>query len=117
MAKKGRYWLCFLDVLVRTIIWCIFDVRLVSMQTTCIKRTQIQFPDPLYDRLKQVAEFNDWPLAEVVRRATEIYVQRFPEIDQPGKEWTFPVIDVGGDFIIDPAQVSVEGEVMSTRAR
>jgi len=45
-----------------------------------MKRTQIQFPDPLYERLKQVADMNDWPLAEVVRRATELYVQRFPEM-------------------------------------
>lgn len=82
-----------------------------------MKRTQIQFPDPLYERLKQVAEMNDWPLAEVVRRATELYVQRFPEMQVSTTEWAFPEIDMGGDFISDPALVSSEADVLSTRTR
>ena len=32
-------------------------------------RTQIQFPDPLYLRLKTIAEQHDWSLAEVMRKA------------------------------------------------
>lgn len=82
-----------------------------------MKRTQIQFPDPLYDRLKQVAEMNDWPLAEVVRRATELYVQRFPELDASPTDWVFPLVDMGGDFIVDPALVSAEADIMSTRTQ
>jgi len=82
-----------------------------------MKRTQIQFPDPLYERLKQVADMNDWPLAEVVRRATELYVQRFPEMQTSQTEWVFPVLDMGGDFIVDPAQASTEADVLSARTR
>lgn len=82
-----------------------------------MKRTQIQFPDPLYERLKQVAEMNDWPLAEVVRRATELYVQRFPDIALGGKSWSFPIVDMGGDYVVDPASQSIEADVMSKRTR
>ena len=42
-------------------------------------RTQIQFPDPLYKRLKMIAEQQDWSLAEVMRKAAEHFVERFPE--------------------------------------
>lgn len=42
-------------------------------------RTQIQFPDSLYQRLKIIAEQRDWSLAEVMRKAAEHFVRRFPE--------------------------------------
>jgi len=41
-------------------------------------RTQIQFPDPLYQRLKVIAEQQDWSLSEVVRKAAEHFITRFP---------------------------------------
>ena len=80
-------------------------------------RTQIQFPDPLYRRLKEVAQMNDWPLAEVVRRATELYVQRFPDTSVSGEDWTFPTVDVGGDFLVDPADLDSEATMVAERAR
>ena len=79
-------------------------------------RTQIQFPDPLYRRLKHVAEMNDWPLAEVVRRATELYVQRFPEYEHGSTDWSFPVLDMGGDFLVDPATMTTEADVVADAA-
>lgn len=79
-------------------------------------RTQIQFPDPLYRRLREVADMNDWPLAEVVRRATELYVQRFPEYDSVDEQWTLPVIDAGGEYLIDPAELHVEADVVVGRS-
>ncbi|MFT4639569.1 MAG: putative transcriptional regulator [Verrucomicrobiales bacterium] len=45
-------------------------------------RTQIQFPDPLYKRLKAIAKPQDWSLAEVLRKAAEHFVTRFPELDR-----------------------------------
>ena len=60
---------------------------------------------------------NDWPLAEVVRRATELYVRRFPEGDGVNESWTFPIIDAGGDFLIDPAELSVEVDAVAKRSR
>ncbi len=80
-------------------------------------RTQIQFPDPLYRRIKQIASMNDWSLADVVRRATEQYVERFPD-PQPGAEtWEFPVLDMGGDFLQDPTQVHSEVDAITLRAK
>ena len=79
-------------------------------------RTQVQFPEPLYRRLKEIAEANDWSLADVVRRASENYVRRFPESAERDEAWTFPTIDGGGDFLIDPADVSAEGEAILNRS-
>lgn len=77
-------------------------------------RTQIQLPDPLYRRLKEVAAHNDWSLAEVIRRAAELYVERFPK--HPVKsDWVFPTVDVGGDFLMDPAQVNSEADTIVSR--
>ncbi len=82
-----------------------------------MKRTQIQFPDPLYERLRRVADMNDWPLAEVVRRAAEAYLARFPEVADRSASWTFPTIDGGGDFLVDPARLRAEADAVAERAR
>jgi hypothetical protein len=80
-------------------------------------RTQIQFPGPLYRRIKQVAESNDWPLAEVVRRATELYVGRFAERQSADSEWSFPTLDISDNFLRDPADVQVEHDAINLRSR
>lgn len=80
-------------------------------------RTQIQFPDPLYRRLKAIAERNDWPLAEVVRRATELYVRRFPDPEAVASDWTFPTLEGQGNFLTDPASVEAEGDAIDARSR
>lgn len=80
-------------------------------------RTQIQFPDPLYRRLKEIAERNDWSLADVVRRATELYARRFPETEQVQAEWEFPTLALGGDYLQDPATVSVESGAIAMRSQ
>ena len=78
-------------------------------------RTQVQFPDPLYRRLKEIAEQQDWSLAEVLRKAAEHFVDRFPS--PPGREgeWQFPMLDCGGDFLSDPALVSCEADAIEER--
>jgi predicted transcriptional regulator len=42
-------------------------------------RTQIQLQDPLYQRLKVIAKQQDWSLSEVMRKAAEHFIARFPE--------------------------------------
>lgn len=79
-------------------------------------RTQIQFPDPLYQRLKAIAEEQDWSLAEVMRKAAEHFVNRFPQQPTPRAEWKFPTLDCGGDFIVDPASVHHEADAISWRS-
>jgi hypothetical protein len=82
-----------------------------------MKRTQIQFPDPLYRRIKDIAYRNDWALADVVRRAVELYVDRFPEAPADEPSWSFPVLDLGGEFLVDPKDVSSEAEVIAKRTK
>ena len=79
-------------------------------------RTQIQLPDPLYRRLKEVAASNDWSLAEVIRRAAELYVERFPVCPRQAG-WTFPTVDMGGNFLADPAEVRAEADALVDRNR
>jgi len=79
-------------------------------------RTQIQFPEPLYERLKEIAERQDWSLSEVVRKAAEHFVTRFPEEPQPKSAWRFPTLDCGGDFLTDPANIRSEVDAILERS-
>ena len=79
-------------------------------------RTQIQFPDPLYQRLKAIAEEQDWSLAEVMRKAAEHFVNRFPEQPQPRAAWKFPTLECGGDFLTDPAALRPEADAIIQRS-
>lgn len=78
-------------------------------------RTQVQFPDPLYRRLKEIAEQQDWSLSEVMRKAAEHFVERFPQTVDPRGAWQFPTLDCGGDFLVDPARTCVEAETIAKR--
>jgi len=78
-------------------------------------RTQIQFPDPLFERIKRVAELKDWPVAEVIRRATELYLQRYALDGNTESDWHFPTIDSGGDYKTDPAKVHAEADAVLSR--
>lgn len=79
-------------------------------------RTQIQFPEPLYERLKEIAEQQDWSLSEVMRKAAEHFVTRFPEGPKPKNVWRFPTLDCGGDFLTDPAQLRPEADAILERS-
>ena len=79
-------------------------------------RTQIQFPDPLYQRLKEIAERQDWSLSEVMRKAAEQFVTRFSEDPQPKAVWRFPTLDCGGDFLTDPAPLRPEADAILERS-
>lgn len=79
-------------------------------------RTQIQFPDPLYQRLKNVARQQDWSLSEVMRKAAEHFVARFPEEPKPQPSWKFPTLDCGGDFLADPALLNAEADAIVKRS-
>ena len=75
-----------------------------------MRRTQIQFPDPLYRRLKEIADRQDWSLSEVMRKAAEHFISRFPEDSMPKALWRFPTLDCGGDFLTDPASLGSEAD-------
>jgi len=79
-------------------------------------RTQIQFPDPLYKRLKAIAAQQDWSLSEVMRKAAEHFITRFPEEHTPRAVWQFPTLDCGGDFLTDPAGLRPEADAIVQRS-
>lgn len=51
-------------------------------------KTQIQMPDDLYAKIKELADKKEWSLAEAFRRGAELLLQRYPA---PGSaSWTPP---------------------------
>lgn len=79
-------------------------------------RTQIQLPEPLYRRLKEIALSQDWSLSEVIRKAAEHFVTRFPEAPRTRAAWSFPTLECGGDYLIDPASVNAEADAILERS-
>jgi hypothetical protein len=73
-------------------------------------RTQIQFSDPLYQRLKVIAKQQDWSLSEVMRKSAEHFITRFPEDPKPKAVWRFPTLDCGCDFLTDHASQRPEDD-------
>lgn len=53
-------------------------------------RTQIQLPDAVYRRAKQLAEAREISMAELVRRSLELLLSQYPAPDQTVKDWQFP---------------------------
>jgi hypothetical protein len=51
-------------------------------------KTQIQMPDDLYARIKELAEKKEWSLAEAFRRGAELLLQRYPAPESTA--WTPP---------------------------
>lgn len=67
-----------------------------------MQKLQILFPDPLMQKMRRVAEQVDWPVSEVVRRATEQWLERFPDdgVEKP----TVPLIN-GGLCLLSAAEM------------
>ena len=79
-------------------------------------RTQIQLPNPLYQRLKLIAQQQDWSLSEVLRKAAEHFITRFPEDPNPKPVWRFPTLDCGGDFLTEPDTLRPETDAILQRS-
>lgn len=79
-------------------------------------RTQIQLPDPLSQRLKEIAERQDWSLSEVMLKAAEHFISRFQEDPKPKVVWRFPTLDCGSDFLTDPANLRPEADAILQRS-
>ena len=58
-----------------------------------MQKMQILFPDPLMERMRKVAAEADIPVSELVRRATERWLERIPEI--PRRIANVPTVDAG----------------------
>lgn len=64
-----------------------------------MKRTQIQLPDRLYDRLKERASREETSLADILRKAGEYYLSVHPDSDRDVPEWSLPEPEELGDFL------------------
>ena len=53
-------------------------------------KTQVQIPDELFARAKQVAESREWSFAEIVRRGLEYMTAVNPPDRSPASEWRLP---------------------------
>ena len=53
-------------------------------------KTQIQLPEGVYRRLKQISLQIDLSLAELIRRGAEYIVNSYDK--PPDKDWEFPVL-------------------------
>jgi hypothetical protein len=60
-------------------------------------KTQVQIPDELFERAKQVAAAKEWSFAEIVRRGLEQMVLRHPDADRASNDgWRLPeAVDLG----------------------
>ena len=69
-------------------------------------KTQVQIPDELFQRAKEVAAQKEWSFAEIVRRGLEHMVQRHPEgASAPSGGWRLPApVNLGlkADPFADP---------------
>ncbi len=48
-----------------------------------MQKIQILFPDPLMRRVRELAELEDRPLSEVIRRAVERFAEQSPTAGRP----------------------------------
>ncbi len=78
-------------------------------------RTQIQLPEPLFERLRSIAQIRDISLAELIRRGMELYVMTCPEVKSPAQTWKMPVLRGSGGHLADPASARVEASVIVGR--
>ncbi len=53
-------------------------------------KTQVQIPDELFRRAKEVAAQREWSFAEIVRRGLEYMTQANPPGRKSGAKWRLP---------------------------
>ena len=80
-------------------------------------RTQIQLPEPLFGKLRSIAQVRDISVAELIRRGMEIYAMSCPEVKDAAALWTMPVLRGSGGHLVNPASVKVEASAMEARFR
>ncbi len=80
-------------------------------------RTQIQLPEPLFGRLKRIAQVRDMSVAEVIRRGMELYVQTCTDEVPTLQAWKMPVLRGSGGHLVDPATIKAEASAIETRSQ
>jgi len=85
------------------------------MQIDDMIRTQIQLPEPLFNRLKRIADERDWSFAELVRRGMESYASTFPNTPAKPEQWSFPVLRGSGGHLRDISESPAESLAIEER--
>jgi hypothetical protein len=82
-----------------------------------MKKMQILFPEPQLERLRKVAKRVDKPVSEIVRRATEEFLDRLPPSLVQHADLELPVFN-GGRTLVPPERFreSAYGERTGERA-
>lgn len=65
-------------------------------------KTQVQIPEELYERAKQVAAQKEWSFAEVVRRGLEYITRVNPPAPHRAAKWQLPPARSCGPFLAPP---------------
>ena len=79
-------------------------------------RTQIQLPDRLHRRLKEIARERESSLAELIRQGMEDFANTCADAPVRANAWEMPVLPPSGGYREDPARVRVEAEVVEGRS-
>jgi len=64
-----------------------------------MRKIQVLFPEPQMERLRRVAEMEDRPISEIIRRATEEYLAKLPLAPRKGTAVVVPVFNGGKTLI------------------
>lgn len=59
-----------------------------------MQKIQILFPDPMMGKLREASEQQDIPISEIVRGATAMWLDRFPQ-KKVAERKAVPVINAG----------------------
>ncbi|MFT5906651.1 MAG: hypothetical protein ACI9E1_002263 [Cryomorphaceae bacterium] len=62
-----------------------------------MQKLQILFPEPMINKLRKVAKEEDLPVSEIIRRAADLWLKRFP--DKPTNKKKIPTIDAGASMM------------------
>ncbi len=60
-----------------------------------MQKIQVLFPKPQMERLRQLSRTEDRPISDIIRRATEEYLDKVPSGPRQDSAATLPVFDGG----------------------
>ena len=69
-----------------------------------MKRTQIQLPDRLYNRLKRFSEIEETTLTDIIRKASEYFLSLYPNKEKLDSIWEIPQPRELGAFMSDDSE-------------
>jgi hypothetical protein len=80
-----------------------FDNTFIHAYDVSMQKIQILFPAPQMERLRRVAKMEDRPISEIIRRATEEYLDKAPSAPRQDAAPSLPVFD-GGRTLAESAR-------------